>query len=84
MQKWEIRNKEVWLCEACMRQLSPVIMRGSWEWLDESHDYSLCCARCRCNDLTVKKFGRFRQLFRFLYQPFKPMPNKAKAYRRAI
>ncbi len=84
MHKWQIKDKEIWLCDACMRQLSPVIMRGTWEWLKESHNFNLCCDRCKCNDLTVQKFGRFRRIFRFLYQPLNPAPEKIKAYRRAI
>jgi len=84
MHKWKINDKELWLCEACMRQLSPVIMRGSWKWLEKSNNFGISCARCKCDDITVQKFGRFRRFFRFLYHPLKPAPQKIKAYRRAI
>lgn len=62
MQKWLIHGKETWLCQACTRELMPVIMLGTWEWLDTLEDATRICVRCRCNDYNASRFGRFRRL----------------------
>jgi len=84
MHLWQIEHKrKVWLCNHCLRKLTDVVLLGSWEWIDKSNDQSICCERCKCNDYTAKKYGRFRCFFRYFTQ-FRIRPARAKAYRRAI
>ena len=85
MHLWQIQqNRKIWLCNTCLRKLTNVVMLGTWKWIDEVSDLSICCERCKCNDHTAEKYGRFRRFFRFFTQPHLRYPARVKAYRRAI
>ena len=84
MHRWQIKKNKIWLCNACMKDLTGIIMLGSWSWLDEVHNRTICCDRCKCNDTTVRRFGRMRRLFRFFTQNQLGVNRKIKAYRRAL
>ncbi|HFQ80768.1 MAG TPA: hypothetical protein ENK33_05270 [Desulfobacterales bacterium] len=88
MQRWRTENKSLWLCRPCVRQLMPVIIRSSWEWVEESSDAALCCERCKCTEHLGERFGGLRHLVRILSLivrfPFRLLPPRSKAWRRAI
>lgn len=85
MQRWKIKkNTSIWLCKECLRNLSAVIMLGTWDWVEESNDVAICCDRCKCNEITVKKYGKFRRIFRYFAQNHLKHKRTLKAYRRAI
>lgn len=84
MHRWKIESRNIWLCNACMRELTHVIMLGTWKWLDENQDAALCCDRCKCTDQTVDRFGRLRWVLRFFVQHPPRQTAKLKAYRRAL
>ncbi len=85
MHLWQIqKNKKIWLCNACLRKLTNVVMLGTWQWMDEVNDLSICCDKCKCNDLTADRYGKFRRFFRFFTQSYLRGPSHVKAYRRAI
>ncbi|MDH3359252.1 MAG: hypothetical protein OEL55_00125 [Desulfobulbaceae bacterium] len=66
------------LCNECSLQNGPLILRQGWSWQEEIKDGGWFCDNCHCTDKMVRRHGRFRWIYCWIFTLLPWSPNRRR------
>lgn len=67
MQRWQIGNKTMQLCDRCTKDYSGLIISLNATWMGKVAEKNCHCDDCGCTDRVAKLYGKSRRVINPLF-----------------